>query len=80
MTRILDSTSTGFIAGFDLPPGWDSLPEEIIAEIPSRGEGKLSFSIQVCETCKPGRYVLPVRIEFNGRNLGRFREAVVDVM
>jgi glyoxylase-like metal-dependent hydrolase (beta-lactamase superfamily II) len=42
-------------------------------------ENRLSLPLTVKPDAAPGRYVIPVRIEFDGRSLGTFREAIVSV-
>jgi hypothetical protein len=66
-------------AEFVLPGGWNSDPAQARWKIPAGEEVKVPFKIHTRQNCPPGRYVLPVRITFNGQNLGSFRESIVEI-
>lgn len=61
-----------------LPEGWGTGGTEMVT-IPSRREGTLNYTFRVPDEAPAGRYVIPVAVEYDGRRLGQFREATVQV-
>jgi hypothetical protein len=45
--------------------------------IPAKSTGRLPFAFSVPENAKPGRWVIPVEVNYAGRALGQFREAIL---
>jgi len=61
-----------------VPVGWETVPS-VRAVVPGRAEGTLRFEIRVPKWAEPRTRVVAIDIEFAGRRLGQFRQAVLTV-
>ena len=64
--------------GLVLPPDWPAVPVGK-AIIPARTDRAIDFVVAVPPDAPAGRYVIPIVVEYAGRRLGQFREAVLVV-
>lgn len=62
-----------------MPHGWKAVNEEIRGTAIAGTETSLCFEIGNGRAAKKGRYVIPVHIVYAGKNLGSFREFIVNV-
>jgi glyoxylase-like metal-dependent hydrolase (beta-lactamase superfamily II) len=61
-----------------LPRGWASIAPTATT-IPARADGGLRFRIPVPAGTPPGQYVIPFTLDYAGRRLAQFREALITV-
>lgn len=61
------------------PEGWTAIPEALSTICISKENTSLRLGLRVPEDAAGGRYVIPVQIAWGSRNLGSFREAIVNV-
>jgi glyoxylase-like metal-dependent hydrolase (beta-lactamase superfamily II) len=59
--------------------GWIAEPPLITAPAAPRMESRAVIKIKIPADCPGGRFVVPVRITFDGINLGSFREFIINV-
>jgi hypothetical protein len=65
-------------AALDLPVGWK--PGGRVAGVVARAsEGALPLRVRVPRDAQPGRHVLAARVSLDGRDLGAWAEALVDL-
>jgi len=62
-----------------LPTTWERECEERNTMIAPKAEGALDFDFDVPTHARPGRWVIPVEVAYDGRRLGQFRDAVLVV-
>jgi len=62
-----------------LPATWEGQCAECALMVTPKAEGTLDFDIGVPKDARPGRWVIPVEVTYDGRPLGQFREAVLVV-
>ena len=61
------------------PENWEAEPAILQAPCPARQESSLTFRMTVPQNAPEGRYVIPIRIEFGGIQLGSRVETIVVV-
>jgi len=61
------------------PASWNMEIETKSASIPAKSDGHITFSFPIPENAPPKRTVISVDVNYNGRPLGQFREAVLVV-
>jgi glyoxylase-like metal-dependent hydrolase (beta-lactamase superfamily II) len=63
-----------------LPAEWGAGPEPRRARIVPKAEQGIAFAFEVPRDAEPGRWVVPIEVTYDGRRLGQFREAILEVM
>jgi glyoxylase-like metal-dependent hydrolase (beta-lactamase superfamily II) len=63
-----------------LPAEWGVQPGPQGARIASKAEQGITFAFEVPRDAEPGRWVVPVEVTYDGRRLGQFREAILEVV
>ncbi|MBT3376119.1 MAG: hypothetical protein HN742_07190 [Lentisphaerae bacterium] len=61
------------------PIGWTATPKALSTTCIAKDDTGLKLQLRVPENASPGRYVIPVNITWGDRDLGSFREAIVNV-
>lgn len=61
------------------PTGWTAAPEALSTTCIAKEDTGLKFQLRVPGNAAPGRYVIPVNVTWGDRDLGSFREAIVNV-
>ncbi|OGV44914.1 MAG: hypothetical protein A2017_21145 [Lentisphaerae bacterium GWF2_44_16] len=62
-----------------MPHGWKAADEELSTTAIAGTETSLCLEIHSSKTTRKGRYIIPVHIVYAGKNLGSFREFIVNV-
>ena len=62
-----------------LPKEWHVQVDPQKAVLAPKSEGRMAFVFTVPRHARPGRWVVPVAVTYQGRRLGQFREAIVVV-
>ena len=60
-----------------LPVSWAMEIDAKSTSIPAKSEGQITFSFAVPEDAPAKRTVIPVDVNYDGRPLGQFREAIL---
>ena len=63
----------------DVPPGATLSPAQYTAVCAAKTQLSMTFEVHTDAATSPGRYILPVRLVLGGRDLGSFREAILNV-
>lgn len=75
------STCHAAALGITLPTAWGGGYASAASEsIPPKADGRVSFNVAVPGQTPPGRYILPVDIEFAGHAIRQFNECIVQVI
>jgi hypothetical protein len=62
-----------------LPKSWGIEVDAKSALIPAKSDGRITFSFTVPKGINAGKVIVPIELTYDGRNLGQFREAMLNV-
>jgi glyoxylase-like metal-dependent hydrolase (beta-lactamase superfamily II) len=62
-----------------LPKSWGIEVDVKSVVIPSKSNGRITFSFTVPKGINAGKVIVPIELTYGGRNLGQFREAMLNV-